>query len=75
MEPLVRLLTTMMQERLREHFDEVVRHKAFQPGDVVAGRAYVTTYVEFIHYVERVYEASTATAHGHFEETDSVHRR
>ena len=25
--------------------------------------------VEFIHYIERVYEAATAVAHGHLDET------
>jgi hypothetical protein len=72
---LVALLTGRMQERLREHFNEVVSHKAFGPTDMAAGRAYVTAYVEFIHYVERVYEASTARAHGHFEETEPADRR
>jgi uncharacterized protein DUF6448 len=74
-ESLVKLLTGPLQERLREHFNDVVRHKGFQPGDVEAGRAYVTVYVEFIHYVERLYEASTKTAHGHFEESVAADRR
>lgn len=68
-ESVVKLLTAAMQEHLREHFHEVVSAKAFMPDDVSAGRAYVKAYVEFIHYVERVYEASTAVAQGHFEET------
>ena len=61
-----------MQERLREHFNEVVSTRTFQARDVAAGRAYVKAYVEFIHYVERVYEASIAVAHGHFDETKPV---
>ena len=69
-ERTVKPLTTAMQERLREHFNEVVSTRTFQAGDVAAGRAYVKAYVEFIHYVERVYEASTAAAHGHFDETE-----
>ena len=68
-ESVVKLLTAAMQEHLREHFNQVVSAKAFMPDDVTAGRAYVKTYVEFIHYVERVYEASTAVAQGHFDET------
>src|SRR5688572_28425371 len=68
-ESVVKLLTAAMQERLREHFNEVVHTRTFQAGDVAAGRAYVKAYVEFIHYVERVYEASIAVAHGHFDET------
>ena len=68
-ESVVKLLTLVMQEHLREHFNEVVSAKAFMPDDVTAGRAYVKAYVEFIHYVERLYEASTAVAPGHFDET------
>ena len=66
---VAQLLTTAMQGRLGEHFAEVVSTRTFQAGDVAAGRAYVKAYVEFIHYVERVYEAATAAAHGHFDET------
>ena len=68
-ESVAKLLTTTMQERLRKHFNEVVSTRTSQAGDVAAGRAHVKAYVEFIHYVERVYEAATAVAHGHFDET------
>ena len=40
-ESVAKLLTTAIQERLREHFNEVVHTRAFQAGDVAAGRAYV----------------------------------
>lgn len=69
-ESVVKLLTTAMQERLREHFNEAITAKAFKADDVAAGREYVKAYVEFIHYVERLYEVSTAYAHGHFGETE-----
>jgi Family of unknown function (DUF6448) len=68
---LVKLLTAVMEERLRDHFGEVIGAKAFPASDVAAGRAYVKAYVEFIHFVERVHEASTAVTHGHFDETVS----
>ena len=68
-EAVVKLLAAAMQEHLRERFTEVVGAKAFVPDDLPAGRAYVRAYVDFIHYVERVYEASTAAAQGHFDET------
>jgi hypothetical protein len=51
-----------------------VTARAYDVGDVAAGRAYVRAYVEFIHYVERLYEASTTGAHGHFEETGAIPR-
>jgi hypothetical protein len=67
-EPLVALLTGAMQAHLREHFTHVLTAKPFRSGDVNAGREYVKAYVEFIHYVERLYESSTVPAHGHFDE-------
>jgi hypothetical protein len=51
-------LTQMLQARLREQFSEVVASKAFKAGDVTAGREYVKAYVEFLHYVEQVFEAA-----------------
>lgn len=67
-EPLARLLIGSMQERLRAHFNEVITLRSFEPADVTGGRAFVSAYVEFIHYVERVFEASTTASGGHFEE-------
>ena len=68
---VLNLLTEVMHARLREHFDEVIHAKSFKTSDITAGRAFVKAYVEFIHYVERLYEASTTAAHGHFDETIS----
>jgi Family of unknown function (DUF6448) len=67
-EAVVKLLTETMQKRLLELFTETASAKTFKAGDVAAGRAYVKAYVEFIHYVERLSEASTTGAHGHFDE-------
>ena len=72
LEPLVTLLTDRMRARLRQHFNEAVTARAYDAGDVEAGRGYVRAYVEFIHFVERLYEASATAAHGHFEETGAI---
>jgi hypothetical protein len=74
LEPLVTLLTDTMRDRLRQHFNEAVTARAYDVGDVAAGREYVRAYVEFIHYVERLYETSTTAAPGHFEETGAIPR-
>jgi uncharacterized protein DUF6448 len=75
-EPLVRLLTTTMESRLREHFTAAVRAAAFKPDDVAAGREYVEAYVEFMHFVERLYEAGMTDPAGHFaERAAGPHRR
>jgi hypothetical protein len=66
--PVMTLLTKGVEDGLRRQFDEVIAAKPFKPGDVRAGREYVRTYVEFIHYVERLYEAIVTPAHGHVAE-------
>ena len=65
---VVELVTTAFQDRLKRHFAEVMEAKAWRAGDVTAGRRFVKAYVEYIHYVERLYESIIVPAHGHFPE-------
>jgi hypothetical protein len=67
-EPVRHLLTAAIEERLRQQFGEVMATTTFDPEDIAAGRTYVKAYVEFIHAVERLYEGTMKTPHGHFEE-------
>ena len=46
--------------------------KKFDSNNVEAGREYVKAYVEFIHYVERIYQAASKPAQGHFHEAEQV---
>jgi hypothetical protein len=66
----MRLLTDAIKSRLREQFDEVMATKTFKADDVASGRAHVKAYVEFLHFVERLYEATMTAPHGHFAETE-----
>jgi len=68
-EPLSRLLTASIQQRLREQFANVLATKTFNPDDLMAGRAHIRAYVEFIHFVERMYDSAMNAPHGHFEES------
>ena len=65
------LLTDAVQQRLREEFAQVMAAQTFKAGDLAAGRAYVKAYVEFIHFVERLYESTMQPPHGHFDERES----
>lgn len=65
---VVELVTRTFAEGLKRHFDEVMEAKTWRTGDVAAGRRFVKAYVEYIHYVERLYEAINVPAHGHFAE-------
>ena len=60
---------------LRRHFEDAVATENFKPDDVIAGREHIKAYVEFIHYVERLYEAVTTSADGHFVEPADSERR
>ena len=73
--PVMTLLIKGLEEGLRGHFAEVITARHFNPGDVIAGRQYVRKYVEFIHYVERLYEAISTPAHGHVAESAAADGR
>jgi hypothetical protein len=62
------LLSDSVKSGLEEKFRALQTKKQFDKSNVEAGREYVAAYVEFIHYVERLYEASANPAEGHFEE-------
>lgn len=65
------LLVNELRARLREAFGRVQAKRKYDANDVAAGREYVKAYVEFIHFVERLHEASTNLAAGHYAETES----
>ena len=48
---------------LHERFAEVVEAKKHANESVEAGRRYVRAYVEFIHYAERLHDATIAAGH------------
>jgi hypothetical protein len=67
-EPVAKLLTDAVQKGLHEQFKVVMSKKNFSKDDVAAEREYIEAYVEYIHYVERLYEASKEPAKGHHSE-------
>ena len=69
---LAKLLESAVQGGLEARFKEVAAKKKFKNEDVAAGRKYVKAYVEFIHYVERLYEAAKNPAEGHFPEIEEA---
>jgi hypothetical protein len=72
---VLQLLTGTIRERVREQFEKVAAARAFDSHDVAAGRAYVRSYVEFIHYVERLHEAAVTVPHGHAAESEGHPRQ
>lgn len=67
---LMKILKENVEEGVLEYFKEVLERKKFDENDIERGREFVKAYVEFIHYVERIYEATKKSAHGHFPESE-----
>jgi hypothetical protein len=63
LEPLAKLVSDRMHKGLDGQFHKVMATKKYNPNDVAAGRAYVASYVEYVHYAERLYEAAETPAH------------
>jgi Family of unknown function (DUF6448) len=65
------LLASQLRDGLRSAFTSVQSKRGYDPNDVAAGREYVKAYVEYVHFVERVHEASLHPAPGHYAEADT----
>ncbi len=62
LEPLAKLVSDRMRKGLDTQFHEIMAKKNYNANDVAAGRAYVHAYVEYVHYAERLYDASGIVA-------------
>jgi uncharacterized protein DUF6448 len=69
-EPLLKLLSDAMQTGVRKHFNGMLAKTGFNKDNVEEGRGYVKEYVEFVHYVELMYEAAMNPVSGHFAESE-----
>ena len=56
------LINDAITQELNRRFKEVVEKKNFKKDDIEAGRQYVRAYIEFVHYVESVYNAAKGVA-------------
>ena len=57
-------LVDRVREGVAQRYDAVASRKRYAPADVAAGRAYVGAYVDYVHYVERVYDAAAPQGNG-----------
>ena len=64
-EPLVKLLSDTVQNGVNERFNHAITKKNFSKDDIETGREYVKAYVEFVHYVEGLYEAAEGSSQDH----------
>jgi hypothetical protein len=66
------LLTKRMHTGLHEKYEAVTSTRRFDAANVDAGRAHVAAYVDYVHYVERLYDAA-ATGHSHGNAPAAAH--
>jgi hypothetical protein len=64
LEDVVKLVSERMHAGLERHFKEVTSKKKYKQDDIAAGRAFASAYVEYTHYVERLYDAAETLAPG-----------
>ena len=58
LEPVAKLVKEQVEHGLHKQFEAVASKKKFNLNDVEAARSYVGAYVEYVHYVEGVYNAA-----------------
>ena len=71
--PLAQLVAARMEKGLHAHFDDVMAKRKHDPNDIAAARAYASAYVEFVHYVERLYGAAETLAPQHAQAPAHAH--
>jgi len=72
--PLLKMINETIHAGIHKYYMEAKEKKAHAGESVEAGRAYVQTYVPYLHFVERLYaDATTPIAHGTGEAAHNVH--
>jgi hypothetical protein len=69
---LTAFIAKNVSDGLHAHFSDLQSKRTFRPDDLAAGRAYVASYVTFVHYVEGLHEAAEARANGHYPEAEAA---
>ena len=67
LQEVAKLVSKRMEQGLHRNFEAMMKKKNYSPNDVAAGRAFASAYVEYTHYVERLYEAAEILAPEHVQ--------
>lgn len=68
----VKLVTDEVARGIRKRFAEVCEKKAHAEHNVEAGREFVAAYVDYVHYVEGLHQATEAVGAHHTEGHETV---
>jgi hypothetical protein len=67
LQEVAQLISKRMEQGLHRNFEAVMKKKNYSPNDIAAGRAFASAYVEYTHYVERLYDAAETLAPEHVQ--------
>ena len=73
LQELAKLISDRAESGLHGQFEPLMAKKKYNTDEVEAGRAYTSAYVEFVHYVERLYDAAGAVESEHAPAAHSAH--
>lgn len=59
---LEKVLTETVRDGIRQRFDRVQSLRNYSADNLEAGRAYVSAYVDYVHYAEELYEKAAGYA-------------
>ena len=71
LEGVAKLISKRTEEGLHRSFEDMMKKKKYNANDVAAGRAFASAYVEYTHYVERLYDAAETLAPEHVQKAAS----
>ncbi len=71
--PVLELLNKVVREGLHHRFVKVQKLKNFDKNDIKAGRDFVKAYIEFLHYVEPIYEVAVSEGGHEKNENEEKH--
>lgn len=60
---LIKFLEDEVHKGLHPLYMEVLKKRNFDPNNVNAGREFVKAYVEYVHYVEKIYQLTSGNSH------------
>lgn len=69
-EKLVIFISGEIKQGIEKHFKNAFAKKNYKKDDIAAGREYVKAYVEYVHYVEKIYESTKSAGHAHGHEAE-----
>ncbi len=73
LQDLAKLISGRTEEGLHRQFESVMKKKKYEPNDVAAARAFASSYTEYTHYVERLYNAAETLAPEHAQTKAPAH--